>query len=207
LGVIECASIVVYYLHDGRNAWHSTWVQRYNANCFHHSIDSAKSSAERMRTRGSVFYVYEKPALLFRDDKHAMLIVQINSKTPFAGFIDRKNSGQVSKRRPKYKIAAQIRRGMTYVDVVEKMKPASQYWEEWLPLNNSVIIEFGPYEKNIELLSERKMLAWKSYSYGGNYRLGWSPIKNDVCPVSTIKLAKRVMRRPCFLAENTSGAD
>ena len=54
----------IYYVFQGRNAWHSTWITQYNNGCMHINLDNAKKYAESLRACGSVFYIREIPALI-----------------------------------------------------------------------------------------------------------------------------------------------
>lgn len=78
----QVEAVKIYYCLYGRNAWHSTWIQRYSENCMHLTFASAKSHAEAKRVQGSVFYIKELPALQFTTGKYRVLITQINSTCP-----------------------------------------------------------------------------------------------------------------------------
>jgi hypothetical protein len=46
-----------WYLGYGRNAWHSTWINRYYPKCISFSIETLKKEAEKRRTQGTVFRI------------------------------------------------------------------------------------------------------------------------------------------------------
>jgi hypothetical protein len=37
----------MYWLYNGRNAWHSTWINQYNEGCMHSDLADARRSAEK----------------------------------------------------------------------------------------------------------------------------------------------------------------
>ena len=74
--------VKIYYCYYGRNAWYSTWVQKYYKNCMHASFDSAKGFAEINRKQGSVFYIKELPALYIESGSYPILVTQINKTCP-----------------------------------------------------------------------------------------------------------------------------
>jgi hypothetical protein len=53
-----------FLLTKGRNAWHSTWIRRYQgSHAVHGTLDEAKRDAESKRGPGNVFYIRETPVL------------------------------------------------------------------------------------------------------------------------------------------------
>lgn len=77
--VAACAEIrKVYYVEDGRNAWHSTWVRRYYANRCFDELDEAKVSVESMRVEGSTWTICESPALVYRGGLTTLAIVDVS---------------------------------------------------------------------------------------------------------------------------------
>ncbi len=42
-------AVKIFYCFYGRNAWYTTWVQKYSENCMHSSLESAKEFAEANR--------------------------------------------------------------------------------------------------------------------------------------------------------------
>jgi hypothetical protein len=79
-------AVSLYYLHHGRNAWHSTWVSKYREGCMHSDEQSAKASAEEQRTQGSVFNISRIPAVLFVSSSGSIAVTEINSLRPLAGY-------------------------------------------------------------------------------------------------------------------------
>ena len=65
--------VKIYYVTTGRNAWRSTWIERYYKGCMRYSLESAKSYCEGHRQRGTVFYIRELPSLaFFQKDIHLL---------------------------------------------------------------------------------------------------------------------------------------
>lgn len=90
LNVSELISIdakKIYYLISGRNAWHSTWVQRYYHNCIATRVSDLEKDAETRREKGSVFYIKELPALSFETNLGVFLTTQINTQSPLENFL------------------------------------------------------------------------------------------------------------------------
>lgn len=92
--VEKATPVKLYYISYGRNAWNSTWVQRYAQGCMHLSFASAAAYAEGRRTQGTVFYIRELPALCFTGEGPTFFITEINTKHPLAGFLADKVSLQ-----------------------------------------------------------------------------------------------------------------
>lgn len=72
--------VSVYFVHSGRNAYHSTWILSYSDGCLHASIESAKSYCESKRTNGTVFTISRLPALAFIAGDRIFAITEINIK-------------------------------------------------------------------------------------------------------------------------------
>ena len=83
--VREVSVCTIYYLYYGRNAWNSNWVTQYNEGCMHFDLERAFSSAEHKRTKGSVFYIVELPALVFRSAA-GHFVTEINTDRPLSGY-------------------------------------------------------------------------------------------------------------------------
>lgn len=84
--VVSFRPCVIYYIITGRNAWHSTWIQLYSKGCMHTTIHSAISYAEKLLTRGTVFTIFEYPALQFITEIGHILVTQINTERPLANY-------------------------------------------------------------------------------------------------------------------------
>lgn len=75
-GIEERDIACLYYLIEGRNAWHSTWTNWYRDGCMHTTLDAAKMSAERQRKPGSKFYIREIPALVLKSESSILLLLR-----------------------------------------------------------------------------------------------------------------------------------
>ena len=84
LEIDKISSCFLYYLFAGRNAWYSTWIQRYNEGCMHTSLESAKKWAEIQRVRGTVFYIKQLPTLYIQifNQNLKVFLTQINTNDP-----------------------------------------------------------------------------------------------------------------------------
>ena len=76
----ECFEATIYYLGYGRNAWQSTWINRYYEDCISFSIPELKSRAEKHRVQGSVFKIEAIPLFVLRYPKSTFGICAINDK-------------------------------------------------------------------------------------------------------------------------------
>lgn len=69
----------VSYTFYGRNAWHSTWIQRYSPGSIDLTTGALQSLCERRRVQGSVFNIVELPCLVLRTARETFFLVEINS--------------------------------------------------------------------------------------------------------------------------------
>lgn len=89
---------VIYFSYFGRNAWHSTWIQRYHKkSSFHKTFAGAAEACEEKRTNGSCFHIIELPVLiLYKLDSSSgnsvewLYITQVGSQNPLSE-LDRGN--------------------------------------------------------------------------------------------------------------------
>jgi hypothetical protein len=188
----------LYYLHDGRNAWYSVWVQRYLDGCMHATLKSAKDNAEALRVQGSVLYIHEMPALLLESKDLVLAITQINCSDVLAGYSAIAVSDQLS---PGYVRVENSRnnylqRGSSLEGAYLSFEHDSRFWKVAPPFKNSVIRVFERTRiDTFEPLTTR-LLGYQSHSSGRNWRLGWNECKNEVRSTSLRKLLKpRPLRR------------
>lgn len=167
----------LYYLHNGRNAWHSTWVKQYSEGCMHSDERSAKESVERKRTQGSVFYISQLPALLFRSKSGLLAVTEINTLHPFSGY----SANAVSKlNAPGTNLIdgaldCYIVTGAPMLGVALSFQQNSRFWSRRPPPRNSVIV-VGTEETSTVFSSMEHYgsTTFRSYSNGSAYLLGWS---------------------------------
>jgi hypothetical protein len=78
----------VSLLVEGRNAWHSTWSRRYDIKAAMFSDHaSACQEAETRRKQGSVFYVFDVPALLLFGLYTSCVVTDFHETNSFRGFL------------------------------------------------------------------------------------------------------------------------
>lgn len=79
-----------FLLTKGRNAWHSTWIRRYQgSHAVHGMLEWAKEDAEAKRGPGNVFYIREMPVLVLDiEDEHeldcSIVLTDFYADNPFA---------------------------------------------------------------------------------------------------------------------------
>lgn len=79
-----------FLLTKGRNAWHSTWVRRYQgSHAVHGMLEWAKEDAEAKRGPGNVFCIREMPVLVLDiEDEHefeySIVLTDFYADSPFA---------------------------------------------------------------------------------------------------------------------------
>ncbi|MDE2384192.1 MAG: hypothetical protein KGO53_06195 [Alphaproteobacteria bacterium] len=174
-------AVQLYYLHHGRNAWHSTWVQQYSDGCLHCDLSSAKGLAERSRTQGSVFYIRQTPALLFKCQVGDLLVTQINTTQPLSGY----SPNALTRLAPTSTaingaMDCYIAEGAPIIGVAKSFHPSSRFWITPPPLNNSILIvatsDAGAQYDDVNKNRKKNM---QSFSNGRNVPLGWSQIPQE----------------------------
>lgn len=183
-------AVKIYYCFYGRNAWHSTWVQKYYIDCMHSNLDSAKRFAERNRVQGSVFYIEELPALLLDGGSYPVLVTQINERCPLREYSAKALREDVSIESEKIEGYRNnyLTFGSPLNGVILSFEYNSRFWKTQQPWKNSVILLYTETEFEPVELKTTKLKAWKSSSLGKDYYLSWSPIKSRVSQSSVIRL-------------------
>lgn len=183
-------AVKIYYCFYGRNAWHSTWVQKYYKDCMHSNLESAKRFAERNRVQGSVFYIKELPALLFDGGNYPVLVTQINERCPLREYSAKAlredvsiGSEKIEGYRNNY-----LTFGAPMNGVILSFEHDSRFWKTQQPLKNSVILLYTKTEFESVELKTTKLKAWKSSSLGKDYCLSWNPINSRVSQSSVLRL-------------------
>jgi hypothetical protein len=136
----------VYYLGYGRNAWHSTWINRYQSDRISFDQSCLKDIAEGMRIRGSVFKIAPLPMLVFTvgKDRYGMCPINERSSYEYDRLIARIETCKKEDR---------------FVQLPESD-------ENWLLLFKlSKGFKTPKFEKQLEKLT--------SFPQGSGYRLGW----------------------------------
>lgn len=68
----------ILYLAYGRNAWQSTWINRYYPGSISVSKSSLQELAEKRRVQGSVFRIEARPSLLIKFKTRNLVLVGLN---------------------------------------------------------------------------------------------------------------------------------
>jgi hypothetical protein len=83
---LEMVSCKLLYLGYGRNAWHSTRINRYYPGSVSFFEKDLKDSAERRRVQGSSFRTSVRPALALKFKSDQLLMLCVNDK-PLSSYI------------------------------------------------------------------------------------------------------------------------
>lgn len=151
------SAVLVFYVLRGRNAWHSTWVEHYFADCMHTSLLSAKRNAESRRGPGNVFRIFEKPALRIDLPHRSHVITEINCADPLAEF--RKVSDGRRGLEP----------GRSFSGFVDTLLPHLRQGR-----GRRIVTLCVSRNRRLELLDDQPILEVQtSFSQGSQYQLGW----------------------------------
>ena len=193
--ITDISSGVIYYVHTGRNAWHSTWITRYSNGCMHTTMESATDYAEGMRTKGTVFYIKQLPCLVFRTKNWSLLVTEINSRNPLAGYSPDATSKEAPSGATKIDGAIDnyMAIGAPLNGVALSFMPDSRFWNvRPSPKNSVILLSCFDSGLQVEALPSGGLKAFKSISNGGNYYLGWAKKEPDVKSVGVLNLSKKV---------------
>lgn len=197
--VVSISARKLFYVQDGRNAWHSTWVERWYNDSFRLELKAAKNYAEKSRTCGSVFHIVEVPCLAFETSLGFLLTTQLSSDIPFKSFspptdredlikkIQKNHPPFMNEERLKIFTKKQLERYTpdgklktlqsleNHLDILKRRL----YWT----LRNkdfSIAIMMSLRDQGEPLIIKKgeKMRTWKSSSIGSDYYLEW----HDVSP-------------------------
>jgi hypothetical protein len=165
----------LYYVHDGRNAWHSTWVQRYSEGCMHSTLESAQRYSENKRVQGSVFYILELPAVVFQGESLALAITQINTKEVLADYSPNLPRSGIGRRFDPtgnvVVLGSPLARTHRSFD-----PPRSWFWRQDPPREHWIIrVIVRGQLKDFESAGRGRMRIFKSFARGSEYTLGWTP--------------------------------
>lgn len=197
----------LYYVHDGRNAWHSTWVQRYLDGCMHSSLSSAKKYAENLRVRGSVYYINEIPALLLESESLVLAVTQLNCTDVLVGYSSNAVTNEAAS--GKQKIENMRRNYLTRGSPIEgaflSFEPDSHFWKNTPPPRDSVIrVLCEDSIRDFEPLGKGALGGHKSISCGSQYLLGWSSYEHKTQSDSLRRIMKERPRKS--LTRRASGS-
>lgn len=185
---------VIYYVHTGRNAWHSTWVTQYSPGCMHTTLVSAKEYAEKLRTRGTVFYIKQLPCLIFRANGIAIIITEINNNNPLCGYSPDATTKDVATGSKKMEGALDnyLKIGTPLNGIAMSFLPDSRFWTRKPSPKNSVVVLAAKNEAiSIEKARSDSLLSWQSFSNGGYYYLGWRSIESHIKRTAVLALYRQ----------------
>ena len=183
--------VKTYDFYEGRNAWHSTWINTYTPQkSLYSSLEEAKQYAEKMRKPGSVFYINLIPSFLIKSKNCNVLVTQINSSKPFSQYSLLRNNNKLLNNSLKYKrLKAFLRRGIPLNIAVKTFDPDGEHWSVNQSYYNNIIIEYG-YQDDVvwDDFGNDECRRYQSYAQGSQYYLGWSKTKDWVDASSSAKL-------------------
>ncbi|MFM0378491.1 hypothetical protein PQQ72_15905 [Paraburkholderia strydomiana] len=190
-GIVPC---IRYLLHDGRNAWHSTWSQHYLSPVSSRTLQEAKNKAEQNRKSGSVFYIRQSPVLTVEAGPFRLMVYEVNSNNPFTAFDadPRQNDvGDSGQRKPPLVLAEHE----TLTSIARKLSAEGGFWRSGWSVRKNLIFEFGSGLDiggtgvlRAESLPESPLKAWKSSSQGAGYYLSWHESASQTSPAGVSEL-------------------
>lgn len=172
----EIDGIQLYFVTSGRNAWHSTWISRYQRKSMHSSLYSAQLYAESLRTNGSVFYIQVLPGIVLKTAQKSFIVTQINSENPLSNYrcvAERDIDWLGNSKNPRH-LDCYMFEGGSVDYALETFNPYSRHWIKSQPKENSVMI-FGPLASAFfgEVIENSFCKALKSRSTGKHEYLSW----------------------------------
>lgn len=182
--------VKIYYCLYGRNAWHSTWVQKYSEDCMHTSFESAILFAESRRAQGSVFYIMELPALCIEAGDYNIFVTQINENCPLREYSAKALRSEVGTSQVKIEGCRDnyLTFGAPINGVISSFEPNSRFWRTVQPLFNSTFVLYSTAKTELTELKTTKLKGWKSIGRGRDHYLSWLPFENKVRQSSVLRL-------------------
>ena len=166
---LEVVPFTVYLLSTGRNAWWTTWVERYTGStALYSSIEEAKAAAEEQRVQGTVFLIEQVPALAFLSSRGLIIASEFGVSQPFA---------QIDLKR--LSISLVIGTSMGELAIVTAVD-SKFYWLGERRTGHTYVQAFAPTDTALEIFPEElRFQSWKSHAQGSGYFLGWSEVSNN----------------------------
>ena len=209
--VNRIAGCKVWYVYDGRNAWYSTWVQKYREGCFHLRLGSAKKFCENRRIQGSVFYIEQRPALQIDTNDGTLFVLEINTPEPLRDY----SSIAVRSEPPRETRLVEghkdsyFYKGALFDHLALTFERNSRFWRKQPSGRNSVIMLWLKHydwivpcrdENNCltieklptpDPLDDVKLRGLKSMSVGGNLPLWWTEFESRAKSDYVIEILRR----------------
>lgn len=117
--------IVLYFVSWGRNAWHSTWISRYQKKSLMANYSEACEYIGRKSTQGTVFRITIIPGWYLGFLLSRYLVCEINTDAPFSR-LTRATFADL---------------GVLEADALRELEPESSIWRGASPLHDSVIVQ------------------------------------------------------------------
>ena len=200
--------ICLYHVYTGRNAWHSTWINRYNGECMHASRREAELYAETLRKEGTVLYIQELPALVVRSKAGCLIATQINTDSPLRVYKPYFKMDGGTAENPEWGIHW-LHKDTDLCRIADSLRPTSSWWSVRPPAQDSVIVLAS--EKpfcQFDRIPDQPTL-FRSFSTGSDYWLGWETTKRALDP-EPVRYLERMFSIPhpaTFPAERWQSSD
>ncbi len=180
---------IIYFVHNGRNAWHSTWVQKYYPGCMHSTLEEAKEYCEERRTNGSVFYIIETPVIVACFNYGKLIAVQINANPPFESYAPQRAAAFTDS--GEHINQEESRTPSTVEEITASLNIDSIHWNK-PQQNNQPVILLWLFDHNAYTMpiTELPLATYKSVSHGKKYFLGWRKLEKTINPVKIIEIAE-----------------
>jgi hypothetical protein len=155
--------VMVYLLSTGRNAWHSTWSEKYRRdNALFSSFEDAKKAAENLRNRGTKFEIEQYPGIALFSPKGIVVFLEFHSKLSFSQL-------QIDELEKSIKLDSPISVAMSPF-----IKPSITYWTPPFPSQSSFVHKTWDLAESFEPFPQDfRLKRWGSQAIGSNYYLVW----------------------------------
>lgn len=184
---------ILYFVFSGRNAWHSTWVQKYTDGCMHTNLQSAKNYVETKRVQGTVFNIIQLPCLIIESNDLKLYFTEINTSDPLSGY----SPQAVTNSPPQgYKLVDNFKDNYLnnreqLCNIILSFNRNSRFWKVKPSANNSIQIfisqNISAYEtENIP----ENLISYRSVSVGKKFKLSWKNNKSNVKSLSIERIYK-----------------
>jgi len=187
--------VTLYLLSTGRNAWHSTWSEKYRPDsALFSSFDAAKAAAEDSRNRGTAFEIEQFQGIAFFSSEGVVALAEFQSKQPFKKLKIKKLEGFL-------RINTPIRDA-----IAPFIGATSEFWETPFPSESSFVgFRSNLLEEFEEIVEYPYLRKWGSVSSGSNYYLGWlEKGQPEVPPIMKVMKIFRVMNKSEEIAAQQS---
>lgn len=123
--LVSATPILLFHVSSGRNAWHSTWIARYQKGTLQSSREEAAKFVSRRLKQGTAFRLLVTPGWHLQFDRKAYLVCEINTKTPFS----------------RLRVASFAVPGIMEKAALAMLSPHSELWRGAAPQHDSVIVQ------------------------------------------------------------------